>query len=189
MDYKKLNAKITKKLLEEEVSKGTIDRFHRTSKIIDKYFDKKKTIFEIGVKRGDLFDVLKKYGFEKFCGIDVSDVAIKLLRKKGYKGWVMDAQNLSRFKDGATFSVIMSHVLEHCPDVQLVSDNVHRMLEQNGILYVEVPKQAKEPVPTKWGHYYCFDSHNDLMNFFPSEKWKLLYMEMGNPLICVLKKL
>lgn len=188
MNYKQANIKMTDELLKEEVSSGTIERFNRVANIIQRYFDKNRLIFEIGVKRGDLFDVLKKRGFKKFSGIDVSEKAIRLLRAKGYKGWVMDAQSMSRFSDESTPAIIISHCLEHCPEVQQVADDMHRLLKKDGILYVEVPKQKKEPVPTKWAHYYCFDSHNDLMSFFPSDKWNLLYMEMGNPLISVLKK-
>lgn len=177
MNYKEVNIKITKKLIEENIKNGINQgRFNRHESIailVDKYADKNGKVLEIGVREGFLFDHLKKKGFSDLYGIDISSEGIEILHKRGYKGHVADAQEDLK-TDEKFNTIIMSHCLEHMPYPEKAICNVYNHLEKNGILYIEVPKQPQEPVPTKFAHYYIFTCLNDLKELF-SEKWRLLY--------------
>lgn len=178
-NYKKTNIEKTEELIKENIKNGmNLGRFKRHENIavlVDKYIDKNAKILEIGVREGFLFDHLKKKGFKDFYGIDISPLGIKILNKNGYKGHVADAQEDFEMVDRKFNAVIISHCLEHIPNTSKVIQNIYNCLEENGILYVEVPKQPKEPIPTAWGHYYCFVDIAELKSFFSQDKWKLLY--------------
>jgi SAM-dependent methyltransferase len=176
-DYVNVNRKLTAKLIKEGHSKGTFKRHEKIANVVSKWADKSKPLLEIGVREGYLFDHLKKYGFKYLYGVDISPEAIQILHERGYDGEINDAMNLTIEQNYGT--IIMSHCLEHCPQPKKVVNGAYRLLELYGILYVEVPQQHKEPVPTKWGHYYCFENFDDLLSFFPHE-WTLEWSEIQN---------
>lgn len=187
-NYKEFNKTLTKNLVKEYEEKGISqrikERHQNTIDYILKYVNKNSKILEIGCRVGHLLDNLKEKGYNHFYGIDISDYSIKKLKEKGYKGSIEDAQN---FELNQKFDcIIISHCLEHCPEPQKVINNIFNHLNEKGILYVEVPNQPKEPIPTKWAHYFCFDSLNELLQFFPENKWKIL--EKNDKIICVFQK-
>lgn len=177
MNYIEVNRKVTRKLLKkfekEGIGEGRVNRYKRLSELLEKFADNKKSLLEIGVRCGWLFDFLD--GFEDVYGIDISDYAIRKLHERGYEGEVQNAQNFELNKKFGT--IVISHCLEHCPNPSKVIKNIDGHLELNGILVVEVPQQPKENVPTEGGHYYCFSSPKELLEFFSEEKWNLLYNE------------
>jgi hypothetical protein len=44
----------------------------------------------------------------------------------------------------------------------------------DGHVLIEVPMQPKEPVPTKWGHYYCFSSEEEVISKFEKQGFMLV---------------
>jgi len=180
-DYKKVNIELTKKLIEERMNKpneGTLKRHKKIVEILNEYADKSKPLLEIGCREGDLFVLLEKQGFEDLYGVDISPLGIDILHKRGFKGEINDAQDLTINKSYDT--IVISHCLEHCPEPSKVIDNVYNIINEGGIFYVEVPEQKKEPVPTKWSHYYCFSSWDEFYGFFSKDKWELLFKEVKN---------
>ncbi len=177
MGYKEVNRELTAKLIKEDHSKGTVKRHEEIANIMSKWADKEEPLLEIGVRQGYLFDHLSKHGFKCLYGVDLSPEAIEILHERGYNGEINDAMNLTISETYGT--IVISHCLEHCPQPLKVVNNIHSLLKKNGLLYVEVPEQPKEPVPTKWGHYYCFKDFEDLRSFF-DEKWVLEYSEVEN---------
>lgn len=177
MDYKEENIKKTEELILERMVTGNLakKRHENIANLVSKYANKNGSIFEIGVREGFLFDYLKEAGFNDLYGIDISPLAIKILHERGYKGHVADAQEGFNIY-GKWDTIIISHCLEHVPEPNKVINNIYEALKINGILYIEVPIQPKEKVPTKWSHYYCFESYNELLSFF-NEKWNLIYNE------------
>jgi len=97
------------------------------------------------------------------------------LKSKGFQGEVVDAQNFNLNKLFNT--IILSHILEHCPDADKVLTNVYNHLLKGGVLYVEVPRQPKIPMPTKAGHYHHYDELVEFLSLFPLSKWRLLHAE------------
>lgn len=175
--YIEFNNKITKNLLQtqndSEKQKIKNKRHLPIIKIVSKYADKKLPLLDIGAREGNLLQLLSENGFNNLMGVDCSDEALKLLREKGFVGINADAQDFDLKKKFGT--IIMSHVLEHCPNGQKVVDSAFKHLEINGILYVEVPRQPKISMPTKAGHYYHYDELVEFLGLFSIDKWRLLF--------------
>jgi 2-polyprenyl-3-methyl-5-hydroxy-6-metoxy-1,4-benzoquinol methylase len=181
-DYIKFNRELTAKLVADNKGKGlpegTFKRHQKIAKIVAQWADKSKDLLEVGVREGFLFDHLYSFGFKSLYGIDISPDAIKRLHERGWKGEINDVQCLTIEKTYGT--IVMSHCLEHCPNPAKVIDNIYNVMDEDGILYVEVPEQPKEPVPTPWAHYYCFSSWEEFVGFFSKDKWKLMFSEVRN---------
>ncbi len=177
MSYIEKNIELTKELVlerkENGIDEGTVKRHKEIIRIFTQFANSGK-LLEIGVREGFLFDHLLDSDFE-LHGFDISEEAIKRFYERGHtNGYVDDAQN---FKTEIKFDVIViSHCLEHCPEPNKVVDCMYDALSENGIVYIEVPIQPKEPVPTPWMHYYCFSSMGDLLSFFDG-RWEVLYKQ------------
>ena len=191
-DYRKVNIEKTAELVERRrvkgVGPGIKKRHENIVKTINQFTDKNKPLLEIGVREGFLFDHLKKHGYGNLYGVDISPEGIKMLHQRGYAGHVADAAVDLKIGDRKFDTLIISHCLEHVPEPNKVVDNMYKALNKGGILYVEVPKQPKEPVPTKWAHYYCFSSPEELMSFFPKDKWELIYYDKEKVMKRVFKR-
>lgn len=175
--YAEDNTKITKRLLDtqnqSELNKIKVKRHIPIVKIVSKYADKNLPLLDIGSREGNLLKLLSRDGFKNLSGADISEHAIKLLKEKGFDGKVVDAQNFNLKKKFNT--IILSHILEHCPNANKVLNNIYNHLVVDGILYVEVPRQPKIPMPTKAGHYHHYDELVEFLSLFDLSKWKLLY--------------
>ncbi len=165
---------------------GILKRHIHVTELLSKYMDKNKPFIEIGSCEGYLFDHLKDAGFKDIYGIDISPDAIDKLKGRGYKGDVMDIHN-SEMED-MFGSMVSSHSLEHCHDPKLAVENMRKALKVGGRLLVLVPKQSKSlPVPDQYGHWYHFESFEELLSFFPEDKWKLIWDDRPNTEIIVEK--
>ena len=180
MSYKEVNIKKTAELVEERrvkgVGPGIQKRHERIVKVVNKFAKKQKPLLEIGVREGFLFDHLKNHGYTNLYGVDISPLGIKRLRERGYQGHVADAMDDLKV-DKKYHTIIISHCLEHVPEPDKVVDNMYNALVKGGILYVEVPRQPKESIPTPWAHYYCFTSPEELLSFFPKDKWEMIWWD------------
>jgi SAM-dependent methyltransferase len=193
MGYREVNIEKTAELVEirkvKGVGPGIKKRHENIVKVVNKFADKNKPLLEIGVREGFLFDHLKNHGYKNLYGVDISPVGIKRLHERGYKGHVADAANDLKIGDRKFDAIIISHCLEHVPEPNKVVDNMYDALNDDGIVYVEVPRQPKEPVPTKWAHYYCFSSPEELLGFFPKDKWKMIWSDKEKVMKRVFRKL
>jgi len=178
-DYVKVNVEKSKWVI-RNTNKKRYENLKTTRyiPIINKilpYVNKDMSLLDIGIREGAFLKALRENNFTNIFGIDVNEEGVKAAKDSGFDCIVADTQELSL---GKTFDIItMSHVLEHCPNVARVLENVYNHLNDDGILYIEVPKQEKEPVPTKGAHYYCFESMADLLSFFDKSKWEILDKE------------
>ena len=125
----------------------------------------KGNVFEIGCRHGVLLDMLNE---NLTFGIDISKEAVDLARKKGLNCEVQAAETL--IYSPALFdkfdTIFCLHTLEHCIDIQKVINGIYDCLKVGGHALIEIPLQPKELIPTKWGHYFCFTSENELINMF-----------------------
>jgi 2-polyprenyl-3-methyl-5-hydroxy-6-metoxy-1,4-benzoquinol methylase len=178
-EYIEVNNKITENLLntqsQSEREKIKIKRHIPIVKIISKYANKDLPLLDIGAREGNLLKLLSENGFKNLSGADISTEAIKLLKEKGFIGYIIDAQNFNLKK--SFYTIILSHVLEHCPDAKKVIDNIHSHLVAGGILYVEVPRQPKIQMPTKAGHFHHYDELVEFLELFPLSRWRLLHCD------------
>jgi len=99
-------------------------------------------ILDIGCANGGLLLRLKKLGFQKLCGFDLPAGCIENTRKLG-----IDARFGSvteHPQDAGTFDlIILSHVMEHLRDVRLAVRSVEKLLNDGGLIYIEVPDASE----------------------------------------------
>jgi SAM-dependent methyltransferase len=152
---------------------GLVKRHTLITGWVSKYCNKKEPLIEVGSCEGYLFDHLKDAGFKNIYGIDISPDAIEKLKRRGYKGEVHDIHN--EFVHDKYGTIITSHSLEHCHDPKKAIENMYNALKKGGRLLVVVPKQRKTKVPDQWGHWYHFESFEELISFFSNDKWKLVW--------------
>lgn len=184
-EYKKSQVDLGKRLL-KSVSRiqkrgkyhggpGILKRHTLITEWVSKHCNKKEPLLEVGSCEGYLFDHLKDKGFKDIYGIDISPDVIEKLKSRGYKGEVHDIHNL--FVNEKYGTIIASHSLEHCYDPKKALENIHSALKSGGRLLIAVPCQKKRKVPDKFGHWYHFESFEELLEFFPKDKWKLIWDE------------
>ena len=176
MGYVELNRKNTEMLINKtddaKLDKLKNNRYLIQIEMMSKYVDKNKPLLDIGIRDGAFLGLLEELGFSDLYGVDVYGRSIELLNSRGIDGEVADAQTLDLDKKFDT--VMMSHVLEHCPNPDIVLGNVYNHMNDDGILFIEVPIELGDPNPTgKDAHYYNFHSMEDLLGFL-SGKWEIL---------------
>lgn len=167
------NIEITSKKLEKIRKRGITQEkeylFENIAKDIAKLTSKEVSILDVGCRSGHLFDYLKSFlHFFSFYGIDISSDAIDLLHEKGYRGEVLD---ITRNTLPCQFDIItLIHTLEHLDDPYIAIEHCAQMLNSNGIIYVETPRE-KEPNYDA-GHFWAFPNLYELKKLF-NNKWKI----------------
>ena len=151
---------------------GLVKRHSLITQWVSKHCKKAEPLLEVGSCEGYLFDHLRDAGFTDLYGIDISPDAIEKLKKRGYKGEIFDIHNL-RFQEKYG-TMISSHSLEHCHNPRQAIDNMYNALKIGGRLLVVVPRQDKKPVPDQWGHWWHFESFDELRSLF-DDRWKLIW--------------
>ena len=134
-------------------------RLEKTAAVIKKYLKNTDAVLDIGCANGGLLDALHKFGFEALTGIDPSSFSIENIKQKGYNGYRANISNLSAGNVGLYNGIILSHVLEHIFDVKAAMEVIKSLLEDHGLLYIEVPN-ARQYGNHYVVPYYYFDSEH-----------------------------
>ncbi len=141
--------------------------------IVKKYKDH-GSVLDVGGREGFLADFFKKDGHYCPVVIDISSKAVAYAKRRGHRAFVKNAHDLIML--GNRFDIILlSHCLEHCEKPELVIDGCKLILKPDGIVAVQIPLQKKERTPTKFGHYTCFSTPQELFDMF--EGFTLLHSE------------
>lgn len=130
----------------------------------------KEPVLDIGCREGILLTLLQDAGHIELYGIDISELAIKfleanLLTDDTIRPIVGDAHNIP-FPDEFFNTVFALHSVEHCKETFKCIEEIYRVLKKGGHALIEIPLQKKEPTPTRWGHYHCFESEEEIINHF-----------------------
>ena len=181
MEHLKQNKDLTKKKIDfwkekgaNQPGPGVKKRHTLIADLVWKYHpDSNANVLDIGGREGFLCDALKDKGLRNFYIVDISEEAIRFAHQRGYSGEVRNVEDIGDI-DRIFEIVIASHVIEHCCDPKSVIEGVHNILRSGGIFFIEVPKQAKERVPTKFGHWYLFSHKDELTELF-DDRWELLF--------------
>lgn len=156
----KLNLKITREKLEKHKDRKVWESVMKRNKEAFQMFCPwiQEPFLDIGCREG-IF--LRQLNCEAY-GIDISEEAISFLDTTGI---VADAEALP-FPDESFMTVGAFHVIEHCRNTEKAIREIHRVLKTGGHALIEIPLQKKEPVPTQWGHYYCFENEKEIIDYF-----------------------
>ena len=96
-------------------------------------------IIDVGCASGALMQHLRKQGYTRLTGVDISKTAIDRVKKRGFHdAHVMDAAAPQLPEE--TFDVVIaSNILEHIEDEAQALSHWHTLLKPNGLLMVFVP--------------------------------------------------
>jgi 2-polyprenyl-3-methyl-5-hydroxy-6-metoxy-1,4-benzoquinol methylase len=143
---------------------------------------KRLKILDVGCGSGGVLNEFKKNNF--VFGIDISDIALKSLEKKGIKGLNIDIQEDYIYKQiKHKFDVIICFdVLEHLFYPEKALKNLNKCLNKNGILIVNVPNEFVLPKRIKTfflkEHIFYFEGFEEWnyphIRFFTNKKFKNL---------------
>lgn len=105
-----------------------------------------KTILDVGIGNGEISKWLTKKG--KRCtgiGINIDKYAANSDELKNKYGINIEESRVEKmpFKNGSFDAVLMSHVLEHCPNIEIALTEVKRVLKDKGWLFIFVPPSEK----------------------------------------------
>ncbi len=134
------------------------------------------SIFDIGCGIGYLLETLRTRGYGNLFGVDLSLSCVDLLNDK--KGIKCEQGSVSAipFHNQYADLVILSHIVEHLPDLETSLQNVANKLAPNGKVCVEVPDSTRfekfsNGRPLRFfyfQHIIHFDAHH-LRNLFLSK--------------------
>jgi 2-polyprenyl-3-methyl-5-hydroxy-6-metoxy-1,4-benzoquinol methylase len=151
------NIKLTNEKMKDEQkihSKAHIKRHNDAFEFMRYHIKgyKKEPILDIGCRDGHILEILEENGFTNLNGLDVVKKYIKNPKVNYYN---CDAARMDRiFMDKIFKVVILSHVLEHVIDPEIVINQIHRILKDDGILFIEIPLETK--VKPEVGHFSFF---------------------------------
>ena len=124
---------------------------------LDNYLSDNKSIriLDIGCGLGQTLGALKNRGYKNLEGIDISDEAVKICKKKGLKVSLKNIDDLEKKYD----FIFLNHVLEHIEKKEVINilNKIKTFLSESGILYITVPN-AQSNTGSYWA-YEDFTHH------------------------------
>lgn len=133
-------------------------------------------IIDIGCANGGLLRELKKFKYERIIGVDPSKNCVEITKRTvNCEAFIGTLSNLPR-NIGMFDCVIISHVLEHLYDLNILADALDILLAPEGIVYIEVPDGARyaENLTSPFQEF-----NTEHINHFSSISLKNLLSRMG----------
>lgn len=140
-------------------SEQMLNKWERTYELIVKHFPSNftGTVLEIGCATANGLSLFKSRGWD-VLGIDPSATAAKIahdLYEIEVISGVFDSEILV---DRGPFDVIiLSHVLEHLLSPEIILNDIKNLLDDKGLIYIEVPNLLRPFVPMG---YFTFEHVN-----------------------------
>ncbi|TXJ11636.1 class I SAM-dependent methyltransferase [Brachyspira aalborgi] len=124
------------------VSEEEAKKYNKQIDRIEKYINKDANILEIGCGKGGLLMNLKKRGFNNLCGLDVSSFQKNILIENNID--YISSSFFDMHKINKKFDcIISSEVIEHIYDLKSLVNNIYNILNDNGIIYIDVPNSSE----------------------------------------------
>ena len=122
-----------------EVVPERLPKFVSTISALKKLCPGAKTLLDVGAATGDLVKIARGEGYEAE-GIELSEYAIRMARE--INSIEIEHSILAEVKkDGFYDCIHLNHVFEHFNEPLDELRHVHRLLNNNGLLYMEIPYQ------------------------------------------------
>jgi len=160
----------------DEDKEAMKDVFIKYLELIEGYKPRKGKILDIGAATGYFAGLAGQRGWEA-CGIEVSDYAAGLGRRKGLDirtGTVMD----SDFENNSFEAVTLWDVLEHLPDPAGDLAKIHNLLKSDGIIIANTPDSASLYAKLMGRSWYSLIPPEHLFLFSP--KSLKIFLERQN---------
>jgi 2-polyprenyl-3-methyl-5-hydroxy-6-metoxy-1,4-benzoquinol methylase len=172
----KHNIEVTERIVsrrnDNSIKKMKKRRYNGIVDVISSCCDVNLPLLDIGARKGELLDMFADLDFGNLFAIEIWPPGLAIIEEKGHTIVKGNAENFS--EDNKFGTVILSHVLEHCPHPKLVLKNVYKSLVTGGFVYVQVPRQKKGQAPHSAGHYSFFPNLNSLISIFNFNVWKII---------------
>jgi methionine biosynthesis protein MetW len=115
------------------------------AKIISKHITKNKAILDIGCGDGTMIEYLTNNNHpKKMIGLDISDYAVKYVRKKGYDARAIDMQSkdFENFLKSFSFDyIIITEVLEHLQEPENVIEVIKKH-NHDSTIFISIPNSG-----------------------------------------------
>ena len=134
-------------------------RLNEMASVLAEHLKTSDSIMDIGCANGGLLEALADRGFTCLTGIDPSPVSIQHIQQRGFKGYTSIISELHKEKVGIYNAIIISHVLEHIFDVATAMNIIRSLLDEQGLLYIEVPDALHYPHHYVVPFYYFDPEH------------------------------
>lgn len=115
----------------------------------------KGRLLDVGCALGDCLLVAKKLGWENPQGLEVSEYAYKIARKRGLKV-KKGTLNRDTFEENSFDTVTYQDVIEHIPNSVTELKKAYRVLKPGGLLYIITPDIGEiwaKLLGSLWYHY------------------------------------
>jgi len=139
--------------------------------------DRSARILDIGCAGGGLLAALRRKGFERLYGSDASAECVAQVASMGIPAQRASLSELDALERSGPFDlVVLSHVLEHVPDLRPVMSAVAKLVTEKGAVYAETPDAARY---NDFAHvpFYFFDPEH--INHFDVERLAILGRSAG----------
>ena len=136
-------------------------RLEVTSSTISKVLTNHQvSILDMGCANGGLLKVLKSLGYQDILGIDPSKKCNINVNNSGIQCIEGDIFSESFKEYPKTFDcIVLTHVLEHIYDLNTAIENISSKLNDEGILYIEVPDASRYSEYYTVPYYYIDCEH------------------------------
>ena len=134
-DFYNKNSSFIYSYIEKKIKYArALNRYNYIKKFIEE--NKKINILEIGASDGTLLNFFKRDN-HNILGYELNNDA----REKAKKNFniTMKEDFLKADENEKYDIIIMSHILEHFVDPRSIIKHIHSMLNDNGLLYIEIP--------------------------------------------------
>lgn len=156
-----------------------LEDFHYKWPVISRLIprDKNIKILDHGCGTGKTFgEVVKINPHAKYCGVDISDYAIKIISKKfpKYKFYQVDEGKKIPVKDGSIDLITSFDVIEHIYNTDWILKDYSRLLKHGGKLFLTTPYYGliKNIIITLVGFETVFDPYGPHIRFFTYKSLK-----------------
>jgi len=107
--------------------------------------DLSSRIMDIGCATGGLLKEMSDLGYRALFGIDPSEECVRVSNE--IPGVASTVGSLNQFPEGIErFNlIVLSHVLEHVQDMKPVMSALDTLLDESGLVYIEVPDATRYP--------------------------------------------
>ncbi len=127
---------------------------------------------DIGCASGAYLLLLKNLGWN-VVGVDISDSVAKEVKEAKITIHTGDLKEL-KLKTGSFNLITLWHVLEHLHKPLQTLQEIHRLLMDDGLLFIEIPNRASIVAKIFRSNWFAWDLPRHLFHFSPANITKLL---------------
>ena len=146
-------------------------------KYLKKYAKKSSFILDVGSSTGTNLKMLEDGKYNNYIGIDISNNAIKLSKKRGFKIRKGNILNIP-YPNGTFDFIIASDILEHIDNDKKGFNEIFRVLKKGGFCIITVPMNKYLWGPQdKISHHkrrYSIESLKKLINHKEENNFKVI---------------